>query len=93
VYNNIGIEPFMQNATNTAGLRGNNANDVTVTAKRKELPRVTEKPQPTQASQKRNWRNSTASKVLRVPNELLPRVRQLLAEYRAAKCLDPDRWD
>ncbi len=80
----------MQNSANTTALRDNRTSVVMVTSKRTELPKVTVKPQPAEASQKRNGRNS---KVLRVPNELLPRVRQLVAEYRAAKYLDPDRWD
>ncbi len=80
----------MQNAINTAALSGNRATVVTVTSKRTELPKITVKPSPAEASQKRNGRNS---KVLRIPSELLPRVRKLVAEYRAAKCLDPDSWD
>lgn len=83
----------MQNAASIATPRGNRATNIAVTTKRSQLPPVTEKPQPTQAAQKRNWRNSTASKVLRIPNELLPRVKKIVAEYRAGQCIDPDSWD
>lgn len=80
----------MQNAAKTTALTGNRATVVTVTSKRTELPKVTVKPSPAEASQRRNGRNS---KVLRIPNELLPRVRQIVAEFRAAQCLDPDSWN
>ncbi|MGL4233430.1 MAG: hypothetical protein ACRCWJ_18840 [Casimicrobium sp.] len=83
----------MQNLAAIATPRGNRISNVAVTAKRSALPPVTEKPQPAQAAQKRNWRNSTASKVLRIPNELLPRVKKIVAEYRAGQCTDPDSWD
>ncbi|MGL5004467.1 MAG: hypothetical protein ACRDAM_16120 [Casimicrobium sp.] len=83
----------MQNSVSIVTPRGNRATNIAVTNARKPLPPVTEKPQPAQAAQKRNWRNSTASKVLRIPNELLPRVKKIVAEYRAGQCLDTDSWD
>lgn len=41
---------------------------------------------------RKTYRRSSASRTVRVPNELVPRVNALIAEYRERLRNDPDTW-
>lgn len=41
---------------------------------------------------RKTYRRSSASRTVRVPNELVPRVNALIAEYRERLRHDPDTW-
>lgn len=40
----------------------------------------------------KTYRRSSASRTVRVPNELVPRVNALIADYRERLRNDPDTW-
>ena len=62
-----------------------------VTTRPIESQESPQKPPATGAAQK-NYRTSLMSRTVRVPNELLPRVSKLIAEYRAKQRDDPDSY-
>ena len=53
-----------------------------------ESPQI---PPPTGGAQK-TYRTSLMSRTVRVPNELLPRVNKIIAEYRDKQRDDPDTY-
>ena len=62
-----------------------------VTTRPIESQETPQKPLPKGGAQK-TYRTSLMSRTVRVPNELLPRVNKLIAEYRAKQCDDPDTY-
>jgi hypothetical protein len=47
---------------------------------------------PPQTPAGKTYRRSTVSRTVRVPNELIPRVNAMVAEYREYRHNDPDTW-
>ena len=62
-----------------------------VTIRQSESLEKLQKPLPKEGAQK-TYRASLMSRTVRVPNELLPRVNKLIAEYRAKQRDDPDTY-
>ena len=75
---------------NTKPAAANRCNSA-VTKRPIESQEKPQKPAPTVGAQK-TYQTSLMSRTVRVPNELLPRVNKLIAEYRAKQRDDPDTY-
>ena len=62
-----------------------------VTTRPIESQQSPQKPPPAGGA-KKTYRTSLMSRTVRIPNELLPRVNKLIAEYRAKQRDDPDSY-